>query len=169
MQRKITGLALGLLATMTYWNPVGAVSLANGEDMGLIGTTPITFEMTVAQSDGPLFLFTNDFDVEEPNLLFNLRFSDIENIQFLSTPIFENVTDSEYVASADSFSDELLPDLGIPRDYHLHPQGLVGAGGGSFSMTVWADPVSAVPVPGAVWLFASGLLGLIGVARKQKG
>ena len=168
LQRKITGLALGLTAAMMYCNSASAVSLANGEDMGVIGTTPITFEMTVAQSGG-LFLFTNDFDVEDPNLLFNLTFSNIENIQFLSTPIFENVTDSEYVASADSYTDVLLPDLGIPRDYHLHPQGLVGSGGGSFSMTVWADPVAAVPVPGAVWLFASGLLGLIGVTRKQKG
>ena len=29
-------------------------------------------------------------------------------------------------------------------------------------------PVSAVPVPGAVWLFGSGLIGLIGVARRKQ-
>lgn len=29
-------------------------------------------------------------------------------------------------------------------------------------------PVSAVPVPAAVWLFGSGLLGLVGVARRKK-
>ncbi len=29
--------------------------------------------------------------------------------------------------------------------------------------------VQAVPVPAAVWLFASGLLGLVGVARRQAG
>ena len=28
--------------------------------------------------------------------------------------------------------------------------------------------VSAVPIPAAVWLFGSGLLGLIGVARRKK-
>ena len=28
--------------------------------------------------------------------------------------------------------------------------------------------VSSVPVPAAVWLFGSGLLGLIGVARRKK-
>lgn len=171
MKSRITGWALAFTATALYCSSTGAVSLANGEDMGVIGTTPITFEMSVTPADGPLFLFTNDFDVEDPNLLFNLRFSDIENIQFLSTPIFENVTDSEYVASADSHTDVLLPDLGLLRDYHLHPQGLVGPEGGSFSMTVWAEPepLAEIPVPAAFWLFGSGLLGMIGMARQKKG
>lgn len=34
--------------------------------------------------------------------------------------------------------------------------------------TPWEPEVSAVPVPAAVWLFGSGLLGLIGVARRKK-
>ena len=33
---------------------------------------------------------------------------------------------------------------------------------------VTVDAVSAVPVPAAVWLFGSGLLGLVGVARRKK-
>jgi hypothetical protein len=28
--------------------------------------------------------------------------------------------------------------------------------------------VSAIPVPAAVWLFGSGLIGLVGVARRRK-
>lgn len=49
---------------------------------------------------------------------------------------------------------------------------ICGADAGCFSnlaidnVTVTAD-VSAVPVPAAVWLFGSGLLGLIGVARRK--
>ncbi len=37
-----------------------------------------------------------------------------------------------------------------------------------FTLSVTAAP-APVPVPPAVWLFASGLLGLIGVARRKKG
>jgi len=35
------------------------------------------------------------------------------------------------------------------------------------NVSIMAD-VSAVPVPAAVWLFGSGLLGLVGVARRKK-
>ena len=32
-----------------------------------------------------------------------------------------------------------------------------------------AVSIDAVPIPGAVWLFASGLLGLVGIRRRVKG
>ena len=35
------------------------------------------------------------------------------------------------------------------------------------SLTFTSDALSAVPIPAALWLFGSGLLGLIGVARKE--
>lgn len=41
--------------------------------------------------------------------------------------------------------------------YQLHLEGSIAAGA-----------VSAVPVPAAAWLFGSGLLGLVGVARRKK-
>ena len=47
---------------------------------------------------------------------------------------------------------------------------IVGFGsltGGLGSMSYILTPVSAVPVPAAVWLFGSGLLGLVGVARRK--
>ena len=39
---------------------------------------------------------------------------------------------------------------------------------GSWSITGTTDAPPAVPVPAAVWLFGSGLLGLVGVARRKK-
>ena len=38
---------------------------------------------------------------------------------------------------------------------------------GNWGYTLNLSGVSAVPVPTAVWLFGSGLLGLIGVARRR--
>ena len=38
----------------------------------------------------------------------------------------------------------------------------------NFTLKMTATPVSAVPVPAAVWLFGSGLLGMVAVARRRK-
>ena len=59
-----------------------------------------------------------------------------------------------------------LPDLGLPDDYHLHPQGL-NLGGGSYQITMWGSTPAAVPIPAAVYLFGSGLIGLVGLARRK--
>jgi len=37
-----------------------------------------------------------------------------------------------------------------------------------YAWAVHDGNVSAVPVPAAVWLFGSGLLGLVGIARRKK-
>ena len=42
-------------------------------------------------------------------------------------------------------------------------QGLVGANGAAF-----LDEAAVIPIPAAVWLFGSGLLCLVGVARRKK-
>jgi hypothetical protein len=39
------------------------------------------------------------------------------------------------------------------------------SGSNQYKQGVWT--VSAVPIPAAVWLFGSGLLGLIGIARRK--
>jgi len=37
-----------------------------------------------------------------------------------------------------------------------------------FAWAVRSGDVSVVPIPAAVWLFGSGLIGLLGVARRRK-
>jgi hypothetical protein len=85
------------------------------------------------------------------------------------------------LGSATPYSDSLIAGLGIP------PQGYAPLAATSASQGFTAGPftdvvayfdigsgnsmyvtsVSAVPVPAAVWLFGSGLLGLLGVARRK--
>jgi hypothetical protein len=48
------------------------------------------------------------------------------------------------------------------------PATLSWTGNGPGSLYSWSATVSAVPVPAAVWLFGSGLLGLIGMARRKE-
>ncbi len=51
--------------------------------------------------------------------------------------------------------------IGTPFD-HFHGMSFT-----SFDYVVTASGASVVPVPAAVWLFGSGLLGLVGVARRR--
>ena len=57
-----------------------------------------------------------------------------------------------YLSSLDNVSDEVL---------------FSGTGGTNFLNTVLTIETTVVPVPAAVWLFGSGLIGLIGFARRK--
>jgi len=49
--------------------------------------------------------------------------------------------------------------------------GAMTAGGQGISLYTWAvhsGNVGAVPIPASIWLFGSGLLGLVGMARHKK-
>jgi len=61
-------------------------------------------------------------------------------------------------ATANSLGlDETTPFYGI--------RGYIDIGSGN---SMYVTSVSAVPVPAAIWLFGSGLIGLIGLARRKK-
>jgi len=86
--------------------------------------------------------------------------------------IFENVLDTQVPGGGamPSFTSFALADLLQPippGDYHLHPAGLPGLGGGSYTLTMWGTTAAPVPVPAAVYLFGSGLIGLVGLARRK--
>jgi len=66
------------------------------------------------------------------------------------------------LATTDGDADGIM---GIP----MAPNGPFAGFNAGFNATMAATPKpSAVPVPAAVWLFGSGLLGLVGVARRKK-
>ena len=84
--------------------------------------------------------------------------NDIPVLAVMNTDTFDPATGVMTVSSVDTDGD------GAPGT-----QMLVGPFPGqtpSFGGTL--TPVSAIPVPAAVWLFGSGLVGLAGVARRRK-
>jgi len=81
--------------------------------------------------------------------------------------------DIQYDSSPVSILNEILP-LGPSTynfDYYVYVvqgAGPVSGGDWDYTLTFEVNELSAVPVPAAVWLFGSGLLGLVGMARRKK-
>jgi hypothetical protein len=67
---------------------------------------------------------------------------------------FLNTTGTTFVDNGDGTGSVVLDALTVRGD--------------TFSWSLTGDVVSAVPVPAAVWLFGSGLIGLAGVARRKR-
>ena len=77
---------------------------------------------------------------------------------FLGGPQTQN---SAVFTASNSFTGDLAYDLmTVKVDFSLSANSTVGLSG--FVQQV------AVPIPAAVWLFGSGLLGLVGIARRKK-
>ena len=49
------------------------------------------------------------------------------------------------------------------------PNGYLSNSNYNYAWVVQSGDVGAVPVPAAVWLFGSGLIGMIGLMRKKRG
>jgi hypothetical protein len=85
------------------------------------------------------------------------------------------------LGSATPYSDTLIAGLGVPLQGYAPlaataaSQGFIDGPFPGFKVyldigsgnSMYVTSVSSVPVPAAVWLFGSGLLGLIGVARRK--
>lgn len=61
----------------------------------------------------------------------------------------------------------LIGLAGACPDNNLNGQNCAAAAGQAYKLTVANTGVSAVPIPGAVWLFGSALAGFVGLQRRQ--
>ena len=103
------------------------------------------------------------------NVLGNLAFYDtLGGFQvgwgLVNTGPFSNLKTGSY------WSPTEFPLFDSAWSFHMNTGEQAGAGKGviSFAWAVHDGDVSAVPIPAAAWLFGSGLLSLIGVARHKK-
>ena len=72
-----------------------------------------------------------------------------------STNVGDAIAFYQINVSTEDFETGLVTQMG---DWLLSTEGAL----------TYGAPVSAVPVPAAVWLFGSGLIGLVGVARRKQ-
>jgi len=79
--------------------------------------------------------------------------------------LFSNVQSNGYWSATVVM---ILPNRAWDFNMGNGDQGIPSETSSFYGWAVQLGDVSAVPVPAAVWLFGSGLLGLIGIARRKK-
>ena len=79
--------------------------------------------------------------------------------------LFSNVQSSVYWSAT-----EYAPSTGYAWHFNMYfgSQGNLNKTYSYYAWAVQSGDVSAVPVPAAVWLFGSGLIGLVGLARRKR-
>jgi hypothetical protein len=93
---------------------------------------------------------------------------DSNNKKYEPSIVLKNVSTDNYTAAIAKYSDDLYQDLySKPSldavNWRVGDKDFYGRS----SVFALDDNVSHVPIPSAVWLFSSGLLGLFGVKRKS--
>ena len=89
----------------------------------------------------------------------------VEGVTAASMDLFNSVQSYGYWSST-----EYAPSPAVAWDFFfgIGYQGYGNKGGDFYAWAVQSGNVGEVPVPAAVWLFGSGLLGLIGLGRQRR-
>jgi hypothetical protein len=154
---------------------VGALVLASPGAFANNVTNDITGGLT---GDTTYFgaLHTDNLDFTDT---FNLTISGLLDVSVSLTTIGAGTHNIDFV-SADlngqaltfgptgfSESGSTVGDLLVTGPLVLTVHGKSGAGGGDFASYAGTLNLTAVPVPGAIWMFGSGLILLFGVRRSR--
>ena len=164
--------------TYTYiGNPLSVTGFGAPADMGII-TASVTFNSSTFDSEGLYHpgmsdltdwsFETNDFTINSANGIMN---------DFFPSPLF-TLVDGEITNwllqvqrtsnTGTALSISLANDRRLPSDLseRVYSQ-LPNYTGSTILHSEWVQ-AATVPMPAAAWLFGSGLIGLIGIARRKK-
>jgi len=148
-------------AEVTSYDPMFYTNASGNASTNL----SVDFEVTTAQLFDLSGVVSSSYSIGYPygNADVSLRSQDGSfNISF-STPYYDGHT------TPFDLSGTLFPNfytLSANANTYADAYG-VGAASGTADFTV-DFRVSTVPIPAAAWLFGSGLLGLVGIARRKK-
>lgn len=157
----LTWLADANAAGAVTW--VGADAQAAGLNIdGVTGwRLPTTMQPDTTCSDntkGASQFFGTGCTGSEMGHLYN-----VDGITLAAPGLFSNVQSAYWSGTA------FAPDTDQVWAFFFE-SGFQGFNAKNFDLSAWAvqsGDVSAIPVPAAVWLFGSGLLGLLGMARRK--
>ena len=153
---------------------VGASTGSAGHTFGLTFNLPVAIAGTITANSSVSYTLTStttagaqitapgtvvsafEVDTDVGGLGFLNKGVDVGNtFGFLGGPLTQN---SPVYTASNTFTGSLAYDLmSVQIDFGLSPDSSVGISGF----------VNQVPIPAAVWLFGSGLIGLIVIARKR--
>ncbi len=166
-QLDITWTANANINGTNFWN--NQVAWAAG--LGINGVTGWRLASMDVNGDGTIVNCSTDQAACKDNEyghLFNYGAGTVfgSGITTSSPGPFSNVQPNDYWSGTE---DALFPsEVAWYFHFMFGSRSTVYKGLNHFAWAVHSGNVSAVPVPAAVWLFGSGLLGLLGLARRKR-
>ena len=186
MSSNVNAISVGTFGILDNW-ATGASRLA-GAGGDYAGVDAVSALIGDDLSDGAINLgFIDSFQLDFAGGIMNNAGADfvIFDGRFSSDNIYVEINGNEQLIGAGSFLDSGLDlvlsnstlgfdlfgasldltDWGIASGSSIFSLNIRGAGQ---SDIMGVSGVSAIPVPAAVWLFGSGLIGLAGLARRKE-
>ena len=140
----------------------------------LSGYTDLTATLSFTWHDENLNYFSETMIFTEGTRDTNELYPDLAKVSLDGAMVFENIEVGAYGTTDPSVYEYSLTDLSILEDNELtylieankYSSARTDFIVDSVALTIEGNP-SAVPVPSAVWLLGTGLLGLVGLRRKK--